>query len=276
MRLTSAISSAPVPLFKPSAVALAVLSTFGLAAPFAAAQSAPVAGETQLAQRVVPVVVTGSRSARANEDVPATVTVITGEDIENKRIEDIRDLVREEPAVTVRRQPARFTAAGAGTGRDGNAGFNIRGIDGNRVLVQVDGIRIPGAFSFGATNMGRGDYLDVSAVSRVEILRGPASALYGSDGLAGAVSFFTRDPSDLLRKFGGNSYASAAGAYSSDDKTVSATLSAATVMPVPAPTSIVLPVLVRPLPATIWPAPLNWTKVMAVVPSVPAASTVQR
>jgi len=235
MRFTPATTlHAPASPFTPRSLALAVLSTLSLCAPYAFAQTAAPAtataasGETQVAaQRVVPIVITGSRSARANEDVPATVSVITDEDIENKRIEDIKDLVREEPAVTVRRQPSRFTAAGSGTGRDGNAGFNIRGIDGNRVLIQVDGIRIPSAFSFGATNAGRGDYLDVSAVSRVEILRGPASALYGSDGLAGAVSFFTRDPSDLLRKFGGNSYVSASGSYSSDDKSFSETLSAA-------------------------------------------------
>ncbi len=171
--------------------------------------------------RVAPVVVSGARSERANEDVPAVVTVITAQDIENKQIQNIKDLAADEPAVTVRRQPARFSAAGSGVGRDSNAGFNIRGIDGNRVLIQVDGIRVPNAFSFGATNVGRGDYVDVTTVSRVEILRGPASALYGSDGLAGAVSFFTREPAELLRKFGGNAYASVTGTYATDDKSTS-------------------------------------------------------
>ena len=214
--------------FKRTATAVAIgaqlLATF---ASTATAQSAPGV-EPQIAlQKVAPVIISGARSARANEDVPATVSVITDEDIENKRIENIKDLVREEPAVTVRRQPSRFTAAGSGTGRDGNSGFNIRGIDGNRVLIQVDGIRIPSAFNFGATNIGRGDYLDVSAVSRVEILRGPASALYGSDGLAGAVSFYTREPSELLRKFGKDTYGSVASSYSSDDKSSSVSAAAA-------------------------------------------------
>jgi hemoglobin/transferrin/lactoferrin receptor protein len=177
--------------------------------------------------RVAPVIVSGSRAERANEDVPATVTVISADEIEKKRTENIKDLVADEPAVTVKRQPARFSAAGSGGGRDGNAGFNIRGIDGNRVLIQLDGIRIPSAFIFGATNIGRGDYIDLSTISRVEILRGPASALYGSDGLAGAVSFFTRDAAELLRKSGGNTYAALAGGYSSDDKSTSATAIAA-------------------------------------------------
>ena len=66
------------------------------------------------------------------------------------------------------------------------------------MLIQVDGIRVPDGFTFGAQAAGRGDYVDLGIVRSVEILRGPASALYGSDGLAGAVSFITSDPADLL------------------------------------------------------------------------------
>ncbi len=199
-----------------AAAGLCAFSSFGSCA------QPQIALSEVVAQRVEPVIVTGSRSARNSGEVPATVTAIDAEDIENKRIENIRDLMRDEPAITVRKQPARFTAAGSGVGRDNNAGFNIRGIDGNRVLILLDGIRIPSAFSFGATNVGRGDYVDLGTLSRAEILRGPASALYGSDGLAGAVSFFTRDPSDLLKRSGRNSYASVSGAYSGDDQSSNA------------------------------------------------------
>jgi outer membrane cobalamin receptor len=62
------------------------------------------------------------------------------------------------------------------------------------VLIQVDGVRVPYGFSFGAQDAGRGDYVDIGLIKSVEFLRGPASALYGSDGLAGAVSFVTSDP----------------------------------------------------------------------------------
>lgn len=144
------------------------------------------------------ITVTATRLPRAPEDVPATVTVITDEDIADILATDIRDLVRFEPGVSVRRAPSRFGAALGNTGRDGNADINIRGIGGNRVLIQVDGIRQPDGFSFGAQAAGRGDYVDIGLVKSVEILRGPASALYGSDGLAGAVSFETSDPEDLL------------------------------------------------------------------------------
>lgn len=145
------------------------------------------------------ITVTATRVAQRVEDVPATVTVIDAEQIADGLASDVRDLVRFEPGVSVRRSPSRFSAAFGSTGRGGAEGFNIRGIEGNRVLIQVDGIRVPDGFSFGAQSAGRGDYVDLGIVKSVEIVRGPASALYGSDGLAGAVSFITSDPVDLLR-----------------------------------------------------------------------------
>jgi len=145
------------------------------------------------------VTVTATRGEKSVLDVPATVTVTTAQEIEDALVEDVKDLVRFEPGVTVRSAPSRFTAAGASTGRDGNAGFAIRGLEGNRVLIMVDGVRIPDSYAFGAQSAGRGDYVDVDVLKSVEIVRGPASALYGSDGLAGSVSFFTKDPTDILQ-----------------------------------------------------------------------------
>lgn len=142
--------------------------------------------------------VTATRTPREAFDVPVTVTVIDAEEIERNLSTDIKDLVRFEPGITVPSQPSRFTAALAATGRDGNSGFNIRGLGGNRVLFQVDGIRVPDGFSFGPAAFGRGDYVDLDLLQSVEILRGPGSALYGSDGMAGVISFFTKDPSDFL------------------------------------------------------------------------------
>ncbi|WP_246156033.1 TonB-dependent hemoglobin/transferrin/lactoferrin family receptor [Sphingorhabdus profundilacus] len=145
------------------------------------------------------ITVSATRAPTLVSEVPATVTVKSDEDIADELATDIKDLVRFEPGVSVTRQPARFSAAFATTGRGGNEGFTIRGIGGNRVLIQVDGVRVPDGFSFGAQDAGRGDYVDIGLVKSVEILRGPASALYGSDGLSGAVSFITSDPSDIIR-----------------------------------------------------------------------------
>ncbi|MDP1086218.1 TonB-dependent receptor plug domain-containing protein, partial [Klebsiella pneumoniae] len=88
-----------------------------------------------------------------------------------------------EPGVSV---------GGAGT-RSGNAGFNIRGIDGDRILTQVDGVEVPDHFSNGPYAQTRRNYVDPEIVKRVEIRRGPASALYGSSAIGGAVSYFTLD-----------------------------------------------------------------------------------
>jgi hemoglobin/transferrin/lactoferrin receptor protein len=153
-------------------------------------------GEFQVAE--ADITVTGTRSPREAFDVPVTVSVIDAEEIEQNLATDIKDLVRFEPGVTVPTAPSRWTAAFASTGRDGNSGFNIRGLGGNRVLFQVDGVRLPEGFSFGPASFGRGDYVDLDLLQSVEILRGPGSALYGSDGVAGVVSFFTKDPSDFL------------------------------------------------------------------------------
>lgn len=171
------------------------------------------------------ITVTATRTPVKLKDAPATVTVIDGEQIADELATDVRDVVRFEPGVTVRRAPARFGAALGTTGRAGNEDFNIRGIGGNRVLIQVDGIRSPQGFSFGAQDVGRGNSTDVGLVKSIEILRGPASALYGSDGLSGAVSFTTSDPSDILgdNDFGGFGRAQ----YSSADEEFSETVALA-------------------------------------------------
>lgn len=168
------------------------------------------------------ITVTATRQAVDTAEAPATVTVIDSEQMADDLVTDIKDLVRFEPGVSVARQPTRFGAALGATGRAGNEGFTIRGIGGNRVLIQVDGVRVPDGFSFGAQSVGRGDYVDLGLVRSVEILRGPASALYGSDGLSGVVSFTTNDPEDFLtagRTVGGLARA----AYSSDDNEFSET-----------------------------------------------------
>lgn len=163
------------------------------------------------------ITVTATRAPSDPFEVPTFVTVIGSEQIEENLATDIKDLIRFEPGVSVPSSPSRFGAALASTGRDGNSGFNIRGLGGNRVLFQVDGVRVPDGFSFGPASFGRGDYVDLDLLQAVEIVRGPASAMYGSDGLAGVVSFITKDPSDFLR--GDETFAARlrAGYASADD-----------------------------------------------------------
>ena len=91
----------------------------------------------------------------------------------------------------MRRSPARFGLASGNTGRDGN-----------RVLLLADVVRAPRSYVFGSNAFGR-DYFAVDLLKRIEIMRGPASALYGSDGLAGLVNFITHGLTDFLKSPGG-------------------------------------------------------------------------
>lgn len=132
------------------------------------------------------VTVTGTRTERTLADSPASITVIDRERLRRELVQNIQDLVRYEPGVSVRRSV-----------RYGLQDFNIRGLDANRVLIQVDGIRQPERFSFGPFNIGR-DTFELETLKTVEIIRGPASTLYGSDALGGVVTYTTLDPADLL------------------------------------------------------------------------------
>lgn len=172
----------------------------------------------QFAQATVlqEVVVSGSRAEQSVDDLPQTIDVINAADIEQGQIRDIRDAAKNIANVSVRRAPARFGLAQGNTGREGNAGFNIRGLDGNRVLMLVDGIRIPRSYAFSPNSFGR-DTLSIDLIKRIEIVKGPASVLYGSDGIAGLVNFITTEPDDYLRDgkmLGGR----AAISYSGDNK----------------------------------------------------------
>ncbi len=170
------------------------------------------------------VVISASRDEQDADSLPMTVDVIDAKQMEEEQIGDIRELAAKLPNVTVPRSPARFTLAGSPTGRDQNSGFNIRGLEGNRVLMLVDGVRLPRSYTFSANAFGR-DYLDLGLVQRVEILRGAVPALYGSDGMGGLVNFITVQPDDLLKdgkSIGGRVSASYDG--SDNGKRVGATI----------------------------------------------------
>lgn len=193
-------------------LALALNLAWGIAPAMVLAQQAPNAEGN--VTRLNEITVSSTRTERRVDSVPNTVTVTPAAKIEQDGARNIKDVFRDELDVAVRAAPTRFTAAGAATGRAGNEGINIRGLEGNQVLMMVDGIRVPNSFSFGSFATGRGDFLDIDGIKTAEVLRGPASTQFGSDGLAGAVSFRTLDPSDLLKPgqtiggFARSSYAS--------------------------------------------------------------------
>jgi len=168
-----------------------------------------------------PVFVSASRQEQFTDELPVSVDVLDARELERAQVQDIRDLARDLPNVSVRHAPARFTLTGPAnnTGREGNAGFTIRGLGGNRVLMLVDGVRVPRSYVFGGNAFGR-DYLSLDLVKRVEVVRGAASALYGSDGMAGLVNFITWEPADFLRDDAGAAKpigGRAGAAWSGDD-----------------------------------------------------------
>lgn len=134
------------------------------------------------------ITVSATLSERALVDVPVTAEVIERERMDAELVRDIRDLVRYEPGVSVT----------SGFGRFGLGGFRIRGLDGNRVRIEIDGAPVPEAFAIGSFSAANRNFVDLDLLKRVEILRGPGSSLYGSDALGGVVVFTTKDPEDVL------------------------------------------------------------------------------
>ena len=143
-------------------------------------------GSTLALQQVT---ISATRQAQDVNSVPSTVTVHDRQELDRDNVNTIKDLVRYEPGVSV---------GGAGQ-RGGVSNYNIRGIDGDRILTQIDGVEIPNSFFNGPYAKTQRNYVDPEIIKRVEILRGPASVLYGSNAIGGAVSYFTLDPDDIIK-----------------------------------------------------------------------------
>jgi hemoglobin/transferrin/lactoferrin receptor protein len=161
-----------------------VLSGFVAAVAAGAEPSVPAATDgadletvTVYARRLVPVT-----------RVAATVTVITDLDLQRTLAADVKQMVRYEPGLSVRSDPFRF----------GLDTFTVRGMTGNRVAVEIDGIPSAGGFSIGSFSDSGRSFVDLAFVQRVEVLRGPASSLYGSDAIGGVVAMTTLTPAAVL------------------------------------------------------------------------------
>ncbi|MDO9364991.1 MAG: TonB-dependent receptor [Methylotenera sp.] len=124
------------------------------------------------------VVVTASRTQQARTDVVGDVTVINREEIERAGAGSITDLLRTQPGVQI------STNGGAGTG----SSVYLRGTNADHVVVLVDGLRINSA-TLGTTSF---ENIPLAQIERIEILRGPASSLYGADAIGGVIQIFTR------------------------------------------------------------------------------------
>ena len=190
-------------------VALTLLAQALLALDARAQTSTPTAPAAP--EQLKDVTVTSTRTERNVNEVPNTVTVYTAEEIQKSQAQDIADLIRYEPNVSVRGESQR---------RFGNSSYSIRGIDGNRVMILIDGVRVADEFSFGSSQLnGAGrDTVDLDTLKRVEILRGAASSVYGSDALGGVVAYTTKDPADYLKLTQRDVYFGVRSGYASADR----------------------------------------------------------
>lgn len=127
------------------------------------------------------VVVTASRVAQARESVIADVTVIDREKIEQSGQSSIVDLLQQQSGVEV--------SSNGGLGK--SASIRIRGANDNNTIILVDGLRVNSA-TLGTTSI---QHIPLSQVEKIEILRGPSSSLYGSEGIGGTIQIFTRQSS---------------------------------------------------------------------------------
>ena len=138
------------------------------------------------------IVVVAHKDERSIREIAANVTVLSRADLNGQLATSINDVFRYVPGVDYE---------GAGT-RFGTEGINIRGIGGNRVAIQVDGIPLTDQFDTGSFSNATRDFIDAGMVQNIEVLHGPASALYGSSAIGGVVAVRTPDPVDIAGQGG--------------------------------------------------------------------------
>ncbi|NVC64486.1 TonB-dependent receptor [Vibrio sp. 05-20-BW147] len=122
------------------------------------------------------VVVTANRFEQPLAEVIASTTVISKQEIEETQAKSLLDVLKRVPGIEVSQSG----------GRGHSASVFIRGFNSNQVLFLVDGVRInsaAGGISF--------NHIPVGIIERVEVIKGPGGALYGSDAIAGVINVIT-------------------------------------------------------------------------------------
>ena len=148
----------------------------------------PVLGQPQSLDRVE---ITGSSIRRIDAESALPVQVIKRETIERSGYTSTADLVKNLPAV----MGSTVESGAVGTESFGFAGVSIHNLGENRTLVLLNGRRLApfgGQTLTGASNAIDLNSIPISAIERIEVLTDGASALYGSDAIAGVVNFITR------------------------------------------------------------------------------------
>ena len=142
------------------------------------------------------IIVTGTRAPIDADRLPAAVTVIDREDIEELQVKSLPELLRGVAGIDV-------TVSG-GYGKA--TGIRMRGTESHHVLVLIDGVRV-GSATVGTAAF---QHIQPALIERIEIVRGPRSSLWGSEALGGVIHIFTRRGSGEKPRYsldaGGGSY----------------------------------------------------------------------
>ena len=125
------------------------------------------------------------------KNAPASISVVTKEDIEKKNATSIADLLADVPGIDVRN----------GVGKTAGLNVSMRGMKAEDTLILIDGRRqttatdniMPNGFSEASTSF----MPPLSAIERIEVIRGPMSTLYGSDAMGGVINIITKKVSDV-------------------------------------------------------------------------------
>jgi outer membrane receptor for ferrienterochelin and colicins len=131
------------------------------------------------------IVVTATRTALRLVDAPASLSVVTSTDIELTASVNVLDAVRQTPGISFQ-----------GRGFGGRQALSIRGMGRDQTLFMIDGRRILGTDNVFTHSNFQYDWIPLGAVEHIEVVRGPLSALYGSDALGGVVNIVTKKALD--------------------------------------------------------------------------------
>ena len=177
----------PTMVYPASAATLAAgLFLFLVPPPSLAEATSPDPATTTIDQ----IVVVAHKDERSIREIAANVTVVSRATLNSELATSIADVFRYVPGVD-------YEAAGT---RFGTEGVNIRGIGGNRVAILVDGVPLTDQFDTGSFSNATRDFIDAGLVQGIEVLHGPASALYGSAAIGGVIAVRTPDPADIARR----------------------------------------------------------------------------
>ena len=139
-----------------------------------------------------PIVVTAGRGPQRLTDLTADVTVIGREEIARAGAQSLAEILQRQPGIQISMN------GGAGA----TSAVFLRGVNGNQTLVLIDGLRV-GSATAGAAAL---EAIPLDLIDHIEILRGPASSLYGADAIGGVIQVFTRRGSGAPAFNGSASY----------------------------------------------------------------------